>query len=70
MTGWHLTWQDPAALLLIAACLWLSLWLRARLPGAGGCAKAPPQRLIPPQRLLRSRERRDATCHAQRRSES
>lgn len=61
--GWHLTWQDPAALLLAALGIALSLWLRARLQpsGCGGCGdcarSAPPPALIPARGLLR-RDRR------------
>ena len=62
VVGWHLTWQDPAALLLAALCIALSLWLRGRLQsssGCGGCARAtPPTPLIPAQRLLRRTGRR------------
>jgi hypothetical protein len=57
--GWHLTWQDPAALLLALLGILLSLWLRTRLGASGGCgscpksAKAAPPSLIPASRLLR-----------------
>ena len=56
---WHLTWQDPVALVLSLLGLLLSIWLRRRLgrPGCGGCAQAPAKEgggpLIPVRRLLR-----------------
>jgi hypothetical protein len=57
MTGWHLTWQDPVALLVCLIGLVLSLYLRARLPkesGCGGCPKEPrPPPLVPAKRLVR-----------------
>lgn len=39
--GWHLTWQDPVALVLGALCLAFAWWLRRRVPASTGCAKCP-----------------------------
>jgi hypothetical protein len=42
---WHLTWQDPVALLVAALCVGFALWLRRRTAATStGCAACPSMR--------------------------
>ena len=39
MSAWHVTWQDPIALLLCACCVAIALRLRRTSGGCAGCDK-------------------------------
>ena len=45
--GWHLTWQDPVALVLVLLSIALSRWLARRLQRSG-CHNCPGHELAAP----------------------
>lgn len=54
LAGWHLSWQDPVALVLVGLGLVVGVWLHRRANACRGCSGGrPPSGLIPPSRLLR-----------------